>query len=266
MRLLIEEELESSLVREGLRELPNASRAWIYRKLAVAGLSVGSWSVDTAAVERPEVRAAARALIAASHRVDLHAAPLGSFQVGDIVSTILGPSADAIAKYAELQADWEFFHTQGVDKYPDLATDVTEWNQFVSDWDSGSIDSTDLSGRLNAEIVRANRVRATLLEKASGQTVFVQDLPPDQKIANINTEDTSAALSAAQAVDDWVKEHPFLDALTNPAGPAIKIPGLPKLPGGIPGGLGILAAAAVVLFGAYDITKSVFVAKITRQA
>lgn len=160
-------------------------------------------------------------------------------------SFLTGPSADAKQKYVELHADWDSYHAQNVETYPELKTDALEWRQFCDDWDAGGIPSNDIAGRLNAEIIRSNRVRATLLEKQTGKTVNVQDLPGGQR-KNIDDEHGSLFLQRVAApIDEWVKASPFLDHLTNPAGPAIKIPGLPKFPGGILGGLAIVGGALV---------------------
>lgn len=160
-----------------------------------------------------------------------------------------GPSEEATKKYVELRADWDSFYAQGVEKYPDLATDVKEWKQFCDDWDLGNIPGTDISGRLNAEIIRANRVRATLIEKQTGKTTFVQDLP--DRTANIDTEKGSWFLqNVATPVDTWAKSVPVLSDLTDPSG--AKLPGTHiKIPGGIfgaiAGAVGLGAAVMVAL-------------------
>lgn len=375
MPLLVEEELERSLARAGLDELPAESRRWVYAKLASAGLRVGAglspaavsfgkqtaphyggphygtnvyspgyapsydpnpypWGYPTSeyvdassqidrtiaevqklqalaslfgpvatpapvappvtpdaapsprepwwrraehfvahllnvgatAIEHEEaIHEAAETLVNASRRLDPHAPPLEACPPGMVaervsdgrgghrvvckpaaVGALFGPSNEAVKRYALLRADWDGFEAQGIGNYPELATDVQEWAQFRGAWEADTIPDNDLSGRLNAEIVRANRVKATLLEKATGKTVFVQDLP--DRIPNI---DTLSEVPISAAVDAWARQSPFVDALTNPAGPAIKLPGLPKLPGGLLGGLAIiggsLLAADVIL-------------------
>lgn len=284
MNLFIEEELERSLSSAGLHELPSASRSWVYAKLATAGLRVGyapsyvnafdallgeqekrralarvthgsfdlatpepvSYEVDTPG----DVLQAAHMLVETSRRLG-RPRPLEA--VGDWtdylpIYSYFSPPSEATKKYIELRADWLALQEQagpgGVEQYPDLKTDVDEFTKFRTEWEAGTIKNSDIAGRLNAEVVRVNRVRATLLEHQSGKTVFVQDLPDPTK--NIDTVTATPGGDAAQAVDDWAKKSPFLDALTNPAGPAIKLPGFPKLPGGIFGGLAIIGGTLLV--------------------
>lgn len=279
MNLFVEEELERSLASAGFRELPDASRSWVYSKLAVAGLRVGyapSYvnAFDAMIGEQEKLRALAQIthgsfdltthepvsyevdtpgdVLQAAHMLVETSRRLGRPKPLEAVGTALPlyqlPWSDAAKKYVELRADWFALEEQagpnGVAQYPDLKTDVAEWTQFRTDWESGAIDNSDVAGRLNAEVVRVNRVRATLLEHQSGKTVLVQDLP--DRTQNIDTVQATPGGDAAKAVDDWAKRHPFIDALTNPAGPAIKLPGLPKLPGGILGGLAIVGGTLLV--------------------
>lgn len=272
------EGMARALVLAGARELPQASRAWI-----VAG---GHGMFELATRERAPrtfaVDDTARMLVDASRRIDLRSLPLETIEVHcppgmvavkvsdghggsrmvcksiqtgawtDIIpafalwDAVTGPSAEAQKKYLELQADWAFFETQGVRNYSELATDVTEWHAFQVFWDSGKIPSEEIGGMLNAEVVRANRVRAVLQEKATGKTVFVQDLP--DRTQNIDTTHATPLLPFAEAVDELCKKSPFCDALTNPSDRArgIKLPGFPKLPGGILGGIAIIGGSILV--------------------
>ncbi len=247
-------EVARALIAVGARDLPQASRFWIVKRITEHGvfdLFTRERSPRGVEVDDPTptmIAGAARVLVQASRRLDPRAQPLEA--VGTAVPLYQLPFSDASKKYLELRGDWLALDTLagsgGVAQYPDLATDVAEWTQFRTDWEAGNIDNSDIGGRLNAEVVRVNRVRATVLEHQSGKTVFVQDVPGNTQ--NIDPADATPGWDQAKAVDDWAKKSPFLNALTNPSDRArgIKLPGIPKLPGGIPGGLAIIVGVLLV--------------------
>ncbi len=143
-----------------------------------------------------------------------------SFEGADIDEPInlgwwpgFGPSAEAEATFRGLTADWEAFDRLGVGEriLRHLEKDKYEWRSFRAAWKSANIDSTDIGGRLNAEVHRANRVRRELADAK----VVDPALLGDRQGADVT--DSTNALKASVPIDNWASKIPILNWATSPA-------------------------------------------------
>lgn len=128
-----------------------------------------------------------------------------------------GPSQEEEAMYRALRADWESFERQGVGItiLRHLRQDLDEWRAFRDSYDrdaSSYLTATQPSplSKLNAEVMRANRVRRELQPKATPQEIQKQD------VKNIDVENQVAP--GTVSVNDFALSSPIVNALTDPAG------------------------------------------------
>lgn len=151
--------------------------------------------------------------------------PPAPLDVGWIL--FLGPSDEAKEKYAAIRADWASFEPQ-VTTNPKLAflkPDLEEWKKFSSAWEFSDWTPTfqhpdlgepsELGSRLNAEIIRANRVRAELASFAAQKHIAPQDMPEARRgISDPATDSTMGRF--AKRIDDWARSNSVIDWITKP--------------------------------------------------
>ncbi len=134
-----------------------------------------------------------------------------------------GPSEAAEATFRGLMADHVAFERIGVggrvfgpddpDKtHANLAADVADWKKFRDEWLAGDIPSTEIGGRLTAQVIAANRIRQYLAEAK----ILDPELQTELRKGVAVDEATSAAAPAAK-IDAWARTVPGLRWLTDPS-------------------------------------------------
>lgn len=172
-----------------------------------------------------------------------------------------GPSSEATEKYQQLRADWAGYESQGVASHPDLGQDIAEWGLFKSQWEAGTIPSADIGGRLTGEVLRSNRVRASLVEKATNKFTAPQDLPHDQLTPGLDVTHATGPSKASVPIDAAARATPILNDITKPT----TTPGLgtPFAPG-VLGKILWYTAAGAAGVTALVIGKDVLVARLSK--
>lgn len=149
--------------------------------------------------------------------------PPAPLETGWIV--FFGPSDEAKKTYAQIRADWAGFEPAiaGNAKLSFLQPDVDAWRKFSRDWEISEwlpngtvIPANELGSLLNAEVIRANRVRAEIVSAWAGKSVAPQDMPPEQKRKAIDADKATSFGRFAVKTDEWARAVPILSSITDP--------------------------------------------------